>query len=225
MPRIGRIIAPGNPHHITQRGNNRATVFFDDEDRLAYLNLLTHYASQYKVKIWAYCLMDNHLHLLAVPEVETSLARGVGLANQVYTQYLNRKRCQSGRVWQNRFFSCVVDDDRYLWAVARYIERNPLKPNLVSRPEQYPWSSAAAHLTGKDDEILAPTSWLELSERADYADFVRLGDEQADEAIRKATSTGRPFGSEGFIDGLEHRLGQAMRPRRPGRPRKTGGCP
>ena len=137
MPRIARIIAPGYPHHITQRGNNRATVFFDDEDRQTYLNLLATYARKHSVLIWAYCLMDNHIHLLVVPETETALARGIGLTNQVYTQYLNRKRAQSGRVWQNRFFSCLVENEHYLWAVARYIERNPLKAGLAKKKKRF----------------------------------------------------------------------------------------
>ena len=121
MPRIARIIAPGYPHHVTQRGNNRATVFFDDEDRQTYLDIFANYAEKHSLQVWAYCLMENHIHLLVVPGSEESLARGVGLTNQVYTQYLNRKLGQSGRVWQNRFFSCIVDSQEYLWSVARYI--------------------------------------------------------------------------------------------------------
>ncbi len=158
MPRIARIIAPGYPHHITQRGNNRATVFFDDEDRRTYLKLLSAYAHKHSLQIWAYCLMDNHIHLLAVPETETALARGIGLTNQVYTQYLNRKLTQSGRVWQNRFFSCVVGSEQYLWAVARYIERNPLKVGLAERVDDYQWSSAKAHLTETNDAVLSTTT-------------------------------------------------------------------
>ena len=148
MPRIARIIAAGHPHHITQRGNNRATVFFDDEDRQTYLKLLLKYSQKYTIAIWAYCLMSNHIHLLAVPETETALARGIGLTNLMYTQYLNRKLNQSGRIWQNRFFSCLVENDQYLWAVARYIERNPVKAGLAARRQEYRWSSAKAHVTG-----------------------------------------------------------------------------
>ena len=104
MPRIARVIAIDYPHHITQRVNNRATVFSDDEDRQTYMKLLAVYAEKYHFQIWAYGLMNNHIHLLAVPETETSLARGIGLTNQVYTQYINRKLNQCGRIWQNRFF-------------------------------------------------------------------------------------------------------------------------
>jgi putative transposase len=165
--------------------------------------------------------MDNHVHLLAVPGTETALARGIGLTNQVYTQYLNRKLSQSGRIWQNRFFSCVVENEQYLWAVARYIERNPLKVGLAERAEDYRWSSAKAHLTGGEDLAMgALPTWLDPSERSAYAEFVLAEDEEMDEEIRKATRTGRPFGSEGFINMLEFRLKQVLKPKRVGRPPK-----
>lgn len=224
MPRISRIIAPGYPHHVTQRGNNRSPVFFDDEDRETYLELLAGYAEKHQLTIWAYCLMENHIHILAVPENLDSLARGIGLTNQVYTQYLNRKLHQSGRLWQNRFFSCIVEQESHLWAVARYIERNPVKAGLIDRVEDYRWSSAKAHLSGGKDPLLSATStWLSSRKRKSYAEFVRLADDKADEAIRSSTRTGRPFGSEKFIDTLEARLRQPLRRRRPGRPPKNPG--
>lgn len=226
MPRIARVIASGYPHHITQRGNNRATVFFDDEDRQTYLNLLANYTQKHEVQIWAYCLMSNHIHLLAVPETETSLSRGIGLTNQVYTQYLNRKLNQSGRIWQNRFFSCVVENDAYLWAVARYIERNPIKAGLSEYAETYRWSSAKTHINNTDDPLLIANSWLAPDEQSGYAAFLLDEDEEADNSIRRLTRTGRPFGSEGFIDKLELQLQQSLKPKKPGRPRtKTRECP
>ncbi|MBW2187002.1 MAG: transposase [Deltaproteobacteria bacterium] len=220
MPRIARIIAPHFPHHVTQRGNNRATVFFDDEDRQTYLHLLDKYSKKFSLQIWAYCLMDNHIHLLAVPEKEDSLARGVGLTNQVYTQYLNRKLSQSGRIWQNRFYSCLVDNDDYLWTVARYIELNPVLSKLTDKTEDYRWSSAKAHLTNSTDPLLHQPDWLEPEQRKSYCEFMLHSDEDKNKAIRKATSTGRPFGSEEFIDFIEFRLNQTLRPRKPGRPKK-----
>ena len=226
MPRIARVIATEYPHHITQRGNNRATVFFDDEDRQTYLKLLAVYAEKYHFQIWAYCLMNNHIHLLAVPEAENSLARGIGLTNQVYTQYINRKMNQSGRVWQNRFFSCVVENNQYLWAVARYIERNPLKIGVVEKAEAYRWSSAKAHITGANDNLLGPTTWLSPQEQSAYAEFVVAEDEETENAIRRATRTGRPFGSESFVDLLEFQLQQPLKAKRRGRPYKSNReCP
>lgn len=223
MPRIARIIAAEYPHHITQRGNNRCRVFFDDEDRETYLQLLARNVEKYHVQVLAYCLMDTHVHLLAVPETETALSRGIGLTNLMYTQYFNRKLKQSGRIWQNRFFSCVVGNDRYLWAVARYIEQNPVKAGLTRSPEEYRWSSAKAHMIGATDQLLHTESWLPPLERDTYAEFVRIEDEERDKAIRRATSSGRPFASEQFIGSLELRLKQSLKPGKPGRPRKNMG--
>ena len=220
MPRIARIIATGYPHHVTQRGNNRAVVFFDDDDRQTYLNLLAVYAQRHSLHIWAYCLMDNHVHILAVPETESALSRGIGVTNLVYTQYLNHKRNQSGRVWQNRFFSCVVGDDKYLWAVVRYIERNPVKACLTKTPESYRWSSAKAHLTRAENAMLSSPSWLREPDRANYVEFVRDKNDEIEEKLRKATRTGRPFGPETFIDELESRLELILRAKKTGRPRK-----
>jgi len=220
MPRIARIIAPGYPHHVTQRGNNRMTVFFDDEDRQIYLDILTLYAQKNSLQIWAYCLMDNHLHLVAVPEKEHSLARGVGLTNQVYTQYLNRKLNQSGRIWQNRFFSCIVENNQYLWAVARYVECNPVKAGLIGSAEEYPWSSAKAHLSGENNPLLHQSAWLDPAEQDSYADYVKNSDTEIENEILKATKTGRPFGTEFFIDEMEISLNRSLRPKPLGRPRK-----
>lgn len=218
MPRISRIIAPGLPHHVAQRGNNRLPVFFSEEDRRTYLDLLSFHAARHQLQIWAYCLMGNHLHILAVPGRSDSLARGIGVTNQVYTQYINRRLHHSGHLWQNRFFSCVVGGERQLWQAARYIECNPLRSGLTVSPEEYPWSSAAAHINGTRDPVLAPAGWLPPKERAAYGAFVSQTDEAADEAIRRATRTGRPFAADDFIDGLERQLHLPLRPGRPGRP-------
>ncbi len=209
MLRIARIIATDLPHHITQRGNNQATVFFDDQDRATYLKLLVLYSKKHHFQIWAYCLMDNHVHLLVVPETESSLARGIGLTNQVYTQYLNRKLNQSGRIWQNRFFSCVVENDNYLWAVARYIERNPVQAGMVERAEEFYWSISNAHITGAHNLFLGTTSCLDGKKQSEYAEFVMTEDDETNRAIQLATRTGRPFGSDSFVDMLEFQLQQS----------------
>lgn len=123
-------------------------------------------------------------------------------------------------------FSCIVDDDAYLWRVARYIERNPLKAGMTNRAENYRWSSAKAHIKGSDDDLLAEYCWLPLDDRARYAEFMLQEDDQADNMLRKATCTGRPYGSEAFISKMELRLNKTLKPQKPGRPRKkTGECP
>ena len=151
MSRIARVVVPGYPHHVTQRGNNRETVFFDSEDRGVYLRLLRKYTVQHKVQVWAYCLMGNHVHLVLVPDEEGGLCGCMGRVNLCYTQYINRKYEQSGRLWQNRFLSCPVEKEQYLWVVARYVEANPVRAGLIRYAEEYAWSSAQAHVLGKED--------------------------------------------------------------------------
>ena len=163
MPRIARVCAVNYPHHVTQRGNNREPVFFDDEDKAFYLKTLRGYSKKWGLDIWAYCLMTNHVHILAVPKQEESLARGIGGTNLVYTQYVNCKYKRSGRLWQNRFYSTIIEKEPYLWAVSRYIELNSVRAKLVKKAEDYKWSSAKAHLLGLSDAILSK-SWLDEKE-------------------------------------------------------------
>jgi len=191
MPRNSRVVVVGYPHHVTQRGNNREPVFFDDEDRWTYLNLLGHYTQKYQVDIWAYCLMTNHIHLLAVPHDPAGLAGGVGLVNMTYTQYLNRKHQRTGRIWQNRFFSSVVDSDRYVWAVARYIENNPVAAGIVVSADNYQWSSACHHLHSQPDQLLKVPSWLNDAERDSYRAFLAEDDKRMATMIGQATRSGR----------------------------------
>lgn len=195
MPRSSRLVAVGHPHHITQRGNNRETVFFDDEDRWSYLNLLRNFTKKYQVDIWAYCLMSNHIHLLVVPHGPEGLAKGIGLANMTYTQFVNRKYQRSGRVWQNRFFSSVVETDQYLWAVARYIENNPVVAGIASTANEYVWSSARRHIQGISDPILKEPSWLAESARNAYSTFHAEDGKQMALIIRQAVRSNRPLGT------------------------------
>ena len=221
MPRIARVVAVDYPHHITQRGNNKAVVFFDDEDRLYYCETLTKFSKKYQLEIWAYCLMGNHIHLLAVPRKTDSLAKGIGLTNLVYTQYLNRKLNNSGRVWQNRFFSCLINRDEYLWAVARYIEMNPVKAGLVNNPGEYFWSSAQPHLDGRKDEILSKEEWLMPDDRQRYSEFILQSAEEIEKAIRRNTSTGKPLANEEFLASMKEKIGVRLTKDEIGRPRKN----
>jgi putative transposase len=122
MPRIARAIATGFPHHIVQRGNNKEKVFFEKEDKERYLSLLSKYANKWNSTILAYCLMDNHVHLLAKPKSGESLYKMMQGVTFCYTQYVNKKYKKTGRLWESRYYSCIVDKERYLWSVARYIE-------------------------------------------------------------------------------------------------------
>jgi putative transposase len=220
MPRIARVCGINHPHHITQRGNNRETVFFDDGDRRFYLKTLSRYSDEWDIEIWAYCLMTNHVHILAVPRKEESLAKGMGSTNLVYTQYINHRYGRSGRLWQNRFFSTVIEREPYLWAVARYIERNPVRANIVQKAEDYPWSSARAHVVKGKDEILSDESWLGEDEFSVYRDSLRKEDKKLNDFIRKATSTGRPLGHGKFAERIAEMIGRDIVSRGVGRPSK-----
>lgn len=220
MPRIARVIATHYPHHITQRGNNRTDVFFDDADKIFYLNTLKGYCERYNVEVWAYCLMDNHVHILAVPLEEESLSQCIGRTNLIYTQYVNRRYNRSGRLWQNRFFSSIIDTETYLWSVCRYIEQNPVKSKLARRPQEYKWSSCRANVGGKDDGLVSKDRWLNEKDRDAYKKFLIQKDPETDEKIRRATSTGRPLGSAGFLERIEKVLSRKLTPGKAGRPRK-----
>ncbi len=193
MPRTSRAVAVGYPHHITQRGNNREPVFFDDQDRTTYLELLQHFTRKFHVDLWAYCLMSNHVHLLTVPQVDDAMSLGIGRTNQVYTRYINRKYLRSGRLWQNRFYSCIVDTDEYLWGVARYIENNPVKAGLVNEATEFQWSSARHHLHEEPDPLLSKNGWLTPNNRKEYRRFLKEKNAREEEMIRQATRSGRPF--------------------------------
>jgi putative transposase len=221
MPRIARVVALGLPHHVTQRGNNRGQVFFDDDDRRFYLLTLAKYRQQYGVEVWGYCLMGNHVHVLAVPEREESLARCFAGTNLVYTQYINRKMSRSGRLWQNRFFSCPVDKDSYLWPVLRYIERNPVRVGKVKQARQYEWSSARRHVKGEPDAVVNEPDWFAGELRAmKYGRFLREEPEDTTFEIRRMTATGRPLGTPEFRVALETDLGRNLGPKKGGRPRR-----
>jgi putative transposase len=219
MPRIARVVGVGLPHHVTQRGNNRCPVFFDDDDRRFYLWSLAKYGQRCGVSVWAYCLMDNHVHFLAVPEREDSLARCFAGTNLVYTQHFNKKQGRSGRLWQNRFFSCPVDSDAYLLPVLRYIETNPVRVGKAKQAWQYEWSSARCHVLGVPDAVVTEPLGLVTHMGREYRRFLHQTDKREQERIRLATATGRPLGSEGFLTRLESKLRRHLSPQRAGRPR------
>ena len=213
MARMARVIAPGYPHHITQRGNRRQQTFFCDDDYHAYIDLTAEWCQRYGVAIWAWCLMPNHVHLIAVPSNENGLARAIGEAHRRYTLRINSREQWRGHLWQERFASCPMDEN-YLLAAARYIEMNPVAAQLVRHPGDYPWSSAGAHLAGVDDRLVKVEPLLALV--PDWAKFLQLTSPEEVETLQRHERTGRPLGSDSFIDGLETALGRVLRPQKPG---------
>lgn len=220
MPRIARIVCPGLPYHITQRGNRRETVFFCDEDRQAYLEDLRHYADRHVLEILAYCLMDNHVHLVAVPGTADALHRTLKPVHLLHAQRINQEMEWCGHLWQDRFFSSALDQ-RHLWAAIRYVELNPVRAGLVERAERFRWSSAPAHCAHGSDPVLTRNStWLRiLSAVRDWSSWLAESiDPESLRSLRSNTRKGLPTGSEEFVRGIEATTGRTLRRRPRGRP-------
>ena len=222
MPRIARAVAPGFPHHVVQRGNNRADVFFSPEDSDVYLYLLKIYADKWNTPVISYCLMTDHVHLLVKPFSDMSLRKMMQGVALCYTQHVNRKYKRTGRLWESRYHSCIVDQESYLWAVARYIEQNPVRSMIVEHPEEYAYSSARAHLDLLHDPILGEDLFAEAQQH-EYVEFMRsaIPVEQIT-AIRKSSRTGRPLGTNTFVRELECKLAKRLAALPVGRPKKIG---
>ena len=219
MARIARVVAAHYPHHITQRGNRRQDTFFCEDDYRYYKKLMAEWRSKFGVEIWAYCLMPNHVHLIAVPESEDGLRRAIGEAHRRYTRQVNFREQWKGHLWQGRFASFLMDEN-YLLAATRYIEHNPVKSGLVKRPEEYSWSSARAHLTGQDDDLVTVKPLLKMVD--DWRKFLSSSStEEVNALIRRHEQTGRPLGSAKFIHRLENKLSRILIPQKGGRPKKT----
>src|ERR1700733_5653652 len=140
MSRIARIVVPRCPHHVTQRGNRREPIFFEDGDQEVYRDLLAEQAEKACIQIWAYCLMPNHVHVIVVPREEKGFAQAIGEAHRRYTNFVNARGRWSGHLFQNRFASVVLDDTHLIRAI-RYVSLNPVRAHLVARAEDWKWSS------------------------------------------------------------------------------------
>ncbi len=221
MPRQARVVVPGIAHHVTQRGNNRQDVFFTDDDRQAYLESLKRQSEKFGLKVHGYCLMTNHIHLLATPSEPDSLAKTLGSTHLAYSQYINRLHGRSGHLWQNRFFSCPTDS-RYFLIAMQYIERNPIRAKLVRVGWRYPWSSAAAHCGEPDrSRLLNLREWRRRIQGNNWRSVLSEREVHEEiEQIRRCTFNGRPLASDRFISKLESTLNRRLRPNPVGRPRK-----
>jgi len=222
MSRIARIVVPDYPHHIIQRGNNKQNVFFAKGDREFYLSLLDRYSSECGCRVHAYCLMKNHIHLLLVPEHDNSLAKTMQKLSLRYTQHVNKKYARSGRLWECRFYSSVIDSDAYLWSVCRYIERNPVRAKVTEKPTEYRWSSAKINVGEKKSRFVEPI-YRNLIEKKDYPDFLNnVDDNRERKKIRNSTYAGMPLGTDKFIEKISLICGVVLKKHPRGRPRKSG---
>ena len=215
MVRIARVIAPGIPHHIVQRGNRKQNVFLEKGDQAAYLSILKEQAEKYHLSIWAYCLMTNHVHIIAVPETETSLTRAVGETHRRYTRMINFRQKWRGYLWQGRFSSCPMDEP-HLLAAARYIEQNPVRANLAAKAEDWEWSSARHHLGMTTDPLIAPRDLLPKLIN-DWQAYLSIPATEAERFnLQRHERTGRPLGDLLFIEQLEKVLNRTLKPRKRG---------
>ena len=215
MSRIGRVVSPGMPHHVTQRGNRRLPTFLQEGDYKVYRNLMKIWCVRHAVAIMAYCLMPNHVHLIVIPETLEGLAGAVGEAHRHYTCHINQREGWRGYLWQGRFASFVMDQDYFLTAM-RYVELNPVRAGLAASPADWPWSNARAHLTGERDPLIEDVRDM-IAYVGDWQEYLALPVEEAELLrLRRHTRTGRPLGSEPFIHRLEETLGRVLAKRKPG---------
>ena len=214
MARLARVVAPGLPHLITQRGNRGEQTFFCDKDYEIYRELMAESCGAHRVEIWAYSLMPDHVDMIAVPRSADGLRRAIGEAHRRYTRSVNLREGWRGHLWQGRFASFVLDEPHLLTA-ARYVELEPVRSGLVDTPRRYPWSSAAAHQRGRNDTLVRVAPLLERAPkwRALLARVLRDEDVRL---LRAHEQTGRPLGAEAFVGKLEQKLGRVLRRQKPG---------
>ena len=221
MARLPRVVVPGLPHHVTQRGNGRAPTFFEDGDYELYLDLLAEAAKRAHAEVWAYCLMPNHVHIVLAPTDDDGLRRCFGELHRRYTGYVNARRRATGHLWQGRFGSVAMDEPHFVTAL-RYVALNPVRARLVRRAEDWAWSSTRALLAGKDDHVVKVAPALER-----VGDFGAFLGEPFDEALtyaalRKAESVGRPVGSPEWLAEMETRTGMTLAPQKRGPKPRAG---
>jgi len=218
MPRIARVEAVGYPHHVMQRGNRSQKVFFSDKDKEEYLKILKLQSEIFGIEVWAYCLMDNHVHLIIVPKERESMIQAIGETHRTYTRMINFREKWRGYLWQGRFKSFVLDE-RYLIEAVRYVELNPVRAKMIRIAENYTYSSAKAHIKKSKDDVLSHF-YLEDKIR-DWSRFLKEGiTERALKEIRASELTGRPLGDKTFIEQLEKILGRVLLKRKPGPKKK-----
>jgi putative transposase len=218
---LARVVAVDIPHHVTQRGNARRFILDVDADRMVYLNLLLQNIELHRVSLIGYCLMSNHVHLVAIPHKADGLALALKHTHGRYASYWNAGHSSSGHVWQGRYYSCPLDQS-HLWEALRYTELNPVRAGLVTEAESWIWSSAAAHCgTVAADGRLEMEMWQGQWDFSNWRKYLAVGEAESEiTAIRQCTHTGRPLGTAEFIRSLEEATQRRLAPRKGGRQAK-----
>ena len=227
MPRPARIQLEGLAYHIINRGNNRQDIFKGADDLDVYLKVIKRFKEKYSFKLYGYCLMDNHVHLIMEPTRPNTLSKIIQSITLSHIRLYHSKYKSSGHLWQGRFKNSIIQTDEYLLQCLKYIELNPVKANIVSSPGDYRWSSYGFHAFGQNVNKLLDKdpAYLSLAEtdtarQKAYRGFMKSEqDESIVERIRKSIAGDSIVGSEGFIESLRERLSLA-KPRPRGRPRR-----
>ncbi|PCI11398.1 MAG: transposase [Thiotrichales bacterium] len=228
MARLKRLYFPGVSQHIIQRGNDRQACFYGGSDYAVYLDKLKDASKKYHVKIHAYVLMTNHVHILATPSSEMGISRMMQSIGRYYVRYVNHTYERTGTLWEGRFKSTLVDSEQYHLVVSRYIELNPVRANMVDHPGEYPWSSYHANGLGKVIELLTPhETYVALGENSKERQQAyrvlfrgRISDRVLKE-IRDATNKSWVLGEDRFKAQIEDIVGRSTRPRQRGGDRKS----
>jgi len=226
MARLPRLSIGGYPHHVIQRGNDRAAIFFDRDDYVRYLHALGEVTKTLEIAVHAYVLMPNHVHLLMTPTDAKAIGRAMQAIGRRYVRWFNDRRARTGALFEGRYRSTLVEADRYLLACMRYIELNPVRAGIVQRPDEFPWSSYRHHagLTVESGVSDHPLYWAlgntPFERQANYMRLFQQGPGTADlERIRQATHGGWVLGDSKFLEELARKSRRRPSRRRAGRPR------
>ncbi|MDQ7050397.1 MAG: transposase [Enterobacterales bacterium] len=214
MARLARVILPGFPHHITQRGNRRQDVFFKEDDYLYYLELLKQWCEQQSVEVWSYCLMTNHVHLILVPRENANLSKAIAEVHRRYTRMINFREQWRGYLWQGRFASYPMQK-KWLEKAMAYVELNPVKAGMVKQAWDYRWSSVHAHLSGYDENGLVE---VKKSQKlvGNWKNYLLNAQGLPMKEIESHRKTGRPLGDKRFLDHAEAITGRDLTKKKPG---------
>jgi len=224
MPRLERIVIPGVPHHVVQWGNNGQRLFHTHAERERYLALLAERAMNAHLELWAYCLMDTHVHLVVTPVKADSMAKAIGHTHSCYAQHVNRARARRGHLWEGRYYSCALGRSYFRRAII-YVEQNPIRAAIVNLPWQYRWSSAAEHVDGMgDSQLLDLTWWRKRIKPSIWRQRLRrrLPDAQI-AVIERHTKRGWPLAGERALETYEKIAAGRVRPLPVGRPKGSRG--
>lgn len=228
MARLARVSVPGHPYHVLQRGNNRQVIFLSDGDRETMRSLLAESALQFEVVLHAYVLMDNHFHLLATPQGPDGLPKMMQAVGRRYVRYFNDTHGRTGTLWEGRYKSALVQSERYLLACMVYMDLNPVRAGMVSRAQDYPWSSHAHYIGLHNDRLVTPHALVwelgntPFARESRYRELVQAGvSREQRAALGQSVTSGWVLGDARFVAGLQGRTTRRLTRSVPGRPSKT----